>query len=302
MTRKRPERKRDLAGLLGEDVGPLRKRNGTTAAVPGTVSLPVTALRPGRHQPRRQFDQAALEALAASLRTEGVLQPLLVRPVEGGHEIVAGERRWRAAELAGLTEVPVLVRELDDRQARAAALIENLQRQDLNVIDEIDGKLGLVAVTLGLEQEAVPGRLMQLLHEAPSKDQAELEALFAPLGESWQSFAKNKLRILNWPPQVVEALRAGLPRTLAALIVSAPEEHHASLIAQAQGGATRAELRAAVDALARQPRRATNRAAMVAKRLASRRFMAGLSPEDQKALDRWLAKMPAFLENEAQDD
>jgi len=99
--------------------------------------VPIEHLKPGRYQPRTRMDQEGLDALAASIRAEGILQSLLVRDVGGGElEIVAGERRWRAAQLAGLTEVPVVVRDLDDRSALAIALIENIQRRDLNPLEE----------------------------------------------------------------------------------------------------------------------------------------------------------------------
>ena len=101
--------------------------------------MPIEFLRPSPLQPRRRFDEAELEALAQSIRERGVLQPLLVRPAAGGapgYEIVAGERRWRAAQRAGLHEVPVVVRELSDQETLELALIENLQRADLSPLEE----------------------------------------------------------------------------------------------------------------------------------------------------------------------
>jgi ParB family chromosome partitioning protein len=282
--RKRPER--DLGALLGASASLLSADSST---------LPVTVLKPGTVQPRRSFDEATLIALSESIRAEGVLQPLLVRPVGEGYEIVAGERRWRAAQLAGLTEVPVLIRELDDRQARVAALIENLQRENLNVIDEVDGKLALVSLTLGLELEQARARLVQLLAEPEGEDHVKVSEVFVPLGESWTSFTKNKLRVLKWPTELVEALRRGLPLTLGGVIAVAPAEHHATLIELAQGGASRTELRAAVQRLSEQKPATSSKAALAGRRLTSRRFMARLSPEDKQAVERWLARMPAAL-------
>jgi ParB family chromosome partitioning protein len=105
----------------------------------GTV--PIEKLSPGRLQPRHRFSEEELEALASSIRENGILQPILVRPAAGGagYEIVAGERRWRAAQRARLHEVPVIIRELDDRAALELALVENIQRQDLNPIEEAQG-------------------------------------------------------------------------------------------------------------------------------------------------------------------
>jgi ParB family chromosome partitioning protein len=108
-------------------------------ATPPVTETAIGALRPGRYQPRRRLSEDALSELADSIREQGVLQPLVVRPVapgSGDFEIVAGERRWRAAKMAGLATVPVIVRELDGQSALAVALIENLQREDLNPIDQ----------------------------------------------------------------------------------------------------------------------------------------------------------------------
>ena len=104
-------------------------------------TLPVDALKPGKYQPRTRMDPGSLEELAASIKSQGVMQPILVRPVGSlfdaqRYEIIAGERRWRAAQLAGLADVPVVVREVDDRAVIAMALIENIQREDLNPLEE----------------------------------------------------------------------------------------------------------------------------------------------------------------------
>lgn len=117
--------------------------------------LPLELICTGSKQPRRMFDEVALEALAASLRARGVLQPVLVRPVVGGtYELVAGERRWRAAQLAGLERIPALVRARDDSEALEAALIENMAREDLNPIEEARACAALVE-ELGLTREDV---------------------------------------------------------------------------------------------------------------------------------------------------
>lgn len=98
--------------------------------------LPVDAVTRGQYQPRRHFDEAALQELAASIKTQGVLQPIVVRQQGGSYEIIAGERRWRAAQLAGLDQIPAIIRELDDETTAAVALIENIQREDLNPLEE----------------------------------------------------------------------------------------------------------------------------------------------------------------------
>lgn len=287
---KRPTRSGEaLAGLLGATAAMTKPGSGQN-------TMPVAALVPGAFQPRRTFTESALQDLAQSVREKGVLAPLLVRPIDGGHEIVAGERRWRAAQLAGLTEVPVVVRDLTDADARVAALHENLLREDLNLIDEVDGKLALVAAALEVTPQEARAKLYLLSKAEPGPHHALLDALFAPLGETWQSFTKNKLRILAWPPLVVEALRAGLPRTLASEIVGAPESEQPRLIALAQAGATREHLRAEVDRL-KAPTRAAQLEGLsrVSRRLSSRRFLDDLDAERRRELERWLAKAPDFL-------
>lgn len=108
-------------------------------------SLPVAALQPGKYQPRTQMDKESLDELAASIRAQGLMQPILVRPVaQDRYEIIAGERRWRAAQLAGLTEVPTLIRDIPDENALAMALIENIQRENLNPLEEALGLQRLV--------------------------------------------------------------------------------------------------------------------------------------------------------------
>jgi ParB family chromosome partitioning protein len=108
-------------------------------------ALAIDRLQPGRYQPRTQMDEAALDELAASVREHGVMQPILVRPIEGGRfEIVAGERRWRAAKRAGLKEVPALVKAVPDQSALALALIENIQREDLNPLEQANGIARLI--------------------------------------------------------------------------------------------------------------------------------------------------------------
>ena len=117
------------------------------------VTLRISEIEPNRDQPRKVFDEAALADLAESIAQHGVLQPLLVRPLaRGGYQLVAGERRWRASRLAGLTEVPVVVREMSDQEAAELALIENLQRQDLNPMEEALGYRTLME-QYGMTQE-----------------------------------------------------------------------------------------------------------------------------------------------------
>jgi ParB family chromosome partitioning protein len=109
-----------------------------TAGNAALKMLPVDLLRPGRYQPRKTFNEDALQELADSIKAQGIIQPIVVRSMNGGYEIIAGERRWRAAQLAGMHDVPVIVKELTDEAALAMSLIENIQRKDLNVMEEAE--------------------------------------------------------------------------------------------------------------------------------------------------------------------
>jgi ParB family chromosome partitioning protein len=131
---------RGLDALLGGDL------DDTPAPAGAPSSLAIAQLQAGKYQPRTRMDEGALNELAASIKTQGIMQPVLVRPVDGGrYEIIAGERRFRAAQLAGLEEIPVLVREVDDQAAAAMALIENIQREDLNPLEEAQGIARLIS-------------------------------------------------------------------------------------------------------------------------------------------------------------
>jgi ParB family chromosome partitioning protein len=131
---------RGLSALFGDEAQQEAAPGGAPAG--GTRMMPVELLHPGRYQPRRQFDEESLNALIESVKAQGILQPLLVRrhpDIADAYEIVAGERRWRAAQAAQLHEVPVIIRELGDRETLEIALVENIQRQDLNPLEEAEG-------------------------------------------------------------------------------------------------------------------------------------------------------------------
>ncbi len=140
-------------GGLGRGLESLFNENATDNN--GVVTLRITEIEPNRNQPRTDFDETALAELAESIKTHGLIQPIVVRPVStGAYQIVAGERRWRACRMAGLTEVPVIIKELDDRKYFEIALIENLQREDLNPVEEASGYRSLID-NYGLTQEQV---------------------------------------------------------------------------------------------------------------------------------------------------
>lgn len=165
------------------------------------IFLPARAIRPNPAQPRKVFREESLQELAESIRQHGVLQPLSVRRVNGNYELIAGERRLRAAQNAGLTEVPCIIMQMDDLESGMAAMIENLQRQDLDFIEEAAG-IAAMMEKYGMSQEQA----------------AKL------LGKS-QSAVANKLRILKHSQPVLEALReAGLTERHARALLKLPGE------------------------------------------------------------------------------
>ncbi len=144
---------------LGKGLDALFIDNAVETATGSSVKLGINEIEPNRAQPRKTFDEAALEELSQSIATHGIIQPLLVRPLtDGSYQLIAGERRWRAARMAGLTEVPVVIREMTDSEAMELALVENLQREDLNPIEEAKG-FQLLMETYALTQEQAAERV-----------------------------------------------------------------------------------------------------------------------------------------------
>lgn len=173
-------------GGLGKGLDALFADNSTIEEGKEIQTLRLSEIEPNRNQPRKEFDREALQQLADSIREHGVLQPLLVRAIgESSYQLVAGERRWRAARMAGVNEVPVIIKELDDTQAMEIALIENLQREDLNPIEEALG--------------------YQVLTEQYNMTQDEVAKR---VGKSRPVIA-NALRLLGLPPEIIEMVKHG---------------------------------------------------------------------------------------------
>lgn len=173
---------RGLDALLGENS---RASSGADAQ-DALKTLQINDLQPGKYQPRAHMDQASLASLADSIKAQGIMQPILVRKLQAGnYEIIAGERRWRASQMAGLKEVPVVIREVPDEAALAMALIENIQREDLNPIEEAQG-------------------IKRLIDEFSLTHEGAAEAV----GRS-RAAVSNLLRLLNLPHAVQEMVLAG---------------------------------------------------------------------------------------------
>ena len=183
----KPEKKRGLGRGLSALMADVAEAP-TTRPVQGdgTLTVPVESVFPNPDQPRKRFAKENLDDLAASIKEKGVIQPLIVRAATGGkYEIVAGERRWRAAQMAQLHELPVIVREFSDTEVLEVAIIENIQRADLNAIEEAEG-------------------YRQLMEKFGHTQEKMAEAL----GKS-RSHIANLLRLLNLPPSVLEMVRDG---------------------------------------------------------------------------------------------
>ena len=186
MTTRKRKLNRGLDALLGSELTPSSGERETTAADNELKQLPVEFLQRGKYQPRRDFDQEALQELADSIKAQGVMQPIVVRQIGNQrYEIVAGERRWRACQLAGLADIPALIRDISDEAAIAMALIENIQRENLNPIEEA-----------------------MALRRLQSEFSLSQQEVATAVGKS-RSVVANLLRLLSLESVVLEHLQSG---------------------------------------------------------------------------------------------
>jgi ParB family chromosome partitioning protein len=267
-------------------------------------SLSLSALVPSP-QPRRRFEN--LEALAESIREKGVLQPLLVRPLgDGRYAIVAGERRYRAAKMAGLAEVPVRVLDLPEKEARLLALVENLQREDLNPYEETLGVLELLSEELGKTREEVVGLLRQMKNakegrirgNVAPKDAQRVEEIFKALGRmNWESFIRHRLPLLGLPEDLRAALEEGaIPYTAALELKKVKDlEARARLLEEAKGGLSLRELKARVREVLVKEKAPPAWHKEVAAKLA-RLDPESLPPEKRRAVEEKVRELLALLE------
>jgi ParB family chromosome partitioning protein len=274
------------------------------AKSPATSHLPLEALLPSP-QPRRRFEN--LEALAESIREKGVLQPLLVRPLgDGRYAIVAGERRYRAAKMAGLAEVPVRVLDLSEKEARLLALVENLQREDLNPYEETLGVLDLLSEDLGKTREEVVSLLERMRKEKRgaaaqnvlgTPEAQRVEEVFQALGRmTWESFVQARLPLLGLPEDLRAALEEGtLPYTAALELKKVKDlEARAQLLEEAKGGLSLRELKARVREVLVKEKAPPPWHKEVASRLA-RLDPESLPPEKRQEVERYLKALLELL-------
>jgi len=285
--------------------------------------LPLGALRLPESQPRRYFDPPAMDELVESIQRHGILQPLLVRPFEkerpGEYEIVAGERRYRAAREAGLTEIPVVARTMRDEEAVQYALLENLQREDLNPMEETEGILRLLALGLEKEVKDVISLLYRMQNSLRHQTQGEdalgtdnvmgnpeeevVLGIFEGLGiMTWESFVINRLPLLHLPDDILQALRSGRiaytkARTIARL--KDETEREAVLREAIAQDLSLAVIRSRVSALlanqvASTPLDLPSRASALARKLRRRKILR--DEKKRERLETLLAEMERLLE------
>lgn len=289
-------------------------------AVESGTTLPLRAIRFNDRQPRKHISEEGLSDLAASIRDRGVLEPVIVRRVGGGYELVAGERRTRAASLAGLDEIPAIVVDIDDREALEIAIIENLQREDLNAVEETEAVLGLLEMELDASRREVTQVLQALYNEergritgknVEERDRRRVQTLFKRLGRfSVSSFVSNRLPILDFPESLLAAVREGrLAFTKAQAIarVDDPDDRERLLavavsedLSLSQIRRRITELRAGRAALAQRGLGShldsTQRLVSSTKRLLNKRRLVALSPERLSRVNELLEALRAELE------
>lgn len=268
-----------------------------------------------QRQPRRYIDPAGLSALAASIRERGVLEPVLVRSVASGFELIAGERRTRAAQSVGLTHIPAVVLELDDREALEISIIENLQREDLNAVEETEAVLQLLELSVGLDRGGALGLLAEQVQEARGRSpqarfdpgqKAALAALFERLGRfTPASFLSNRVPILSFPEELLQAVRAGqleFTKAQALARVDDPDDRQQLIEEAVSKGLTLSQIRRRITELRSDAKSAKpvnevvlERAHSV-RRLLQRRSLASLSEGELERVGRLLEELAAMFE------
>lgn len=272
------------------------------------IQLPV-------QQPRRYFDKAALEDLANSIKQHGVIQPLAVRslPAKNTYELIAGERRLRAAKLAGLDRVPVVILEVTPEAAAQLTLIENLQREDLNPVEETEGVLRLLAMRTGKPIEEIPSLLYRMRNQVKNDpsynvianpEERAVQELFDSVGRmTWDSFIINRLPLLKMPPEILEALSSGqIAYTKAVAIARLKDDSvRQDLLNRAiQNNLSLNQIRAAINDLRTEPPPATDQRSHLSTRLkklyqSAQKSQALEDPAKQRKLAKLLDQLESLM-------
>lgn len=306
-------KRRDLKDFVFENSEPANTLQQSV------VMMALSAISFASKQPRRYFDPAKMEQLIQSVKEHGILENLLIRPIQNQdpqYELVAGERRYRAAQAAGLLEVPVTIRELTDSEALSIALVENLQREDLNPVEETEAVLQLVALRLKCAQSEVVPLLYRMQNDVSrltdnviSQPEAELiKVVFAELGVmGWESFVSNRLPLLKLPEDILEVLGSGqIEYTKATAIARIKDEQlRKNLLAEViASGLSLTQIKERVRCLKIiKPNKDASESNTVKQRVTSilgqvQKSKVWSDPKKQKQLEKLLSQIEDLLESE----
>ena len=313
MTARRRRSDIDRAAVFEAILGDL---GGDEPEAPGAPThIAIESIHYNEHQPRHHIDPTALAQLTASVRQRGVLEPVLVRRVASGYELVAGERRTRAAQDAGLLNIPAIVLDLDDREALEISIIENLQREDLNAVEETEAVLALLGLTLDLDRPGV----IALLHDIYQRERGRVGdgevdeqrivaagTLFERLGRFTPvSFLVNRVPILAFPDDLLEAVRTGRLAFTKAQAIARVEDADARARLMRESideGLSLSQIRRRITEIRTDPsaeRPVGERVVLamnVTKRLLSRRRVAALDDTQRERLASLLEDVQRLLE------
>ena len=286
--------------------------SGEDDAVFSSQSIPLSKITLPKQQPRRYFDLQKLAGLVESIKHHGILEPLLVRPLKSDtYELVAGERRYRAAKEVGLAEVPIVIRAMSDADALQIALIENLQREDLNPVEETEGILQLLTFKLEKPEPEVISLLYRMSDEAKGKvphnvmgnsEVANIQNVFDGIAlMEWQSFVANRLPLLKLPKDVLDLIRqGGIAYTKAVAIARLKDESQRQTLLKAtiEEDLSLSQIRERIKTSQVQPDIASPKS--VVESVSRRVIKAKLweNPKKWKQVQALLAKIEALVEEE----
>ncbi|MCL6755472.1 ParB/RepB/Spo0J family partition protein [Nostoc sp. CCCryo 231-06] len=303
-----PNKTRQFLDLVGVTNNPQLPENESIEQ-----SLLITQINLAAHQPRRYFSNQGMESLVASIREHGILQPLLVRPLESdNYELIAGERRYRAAQTLGMEQVPVIIRHLNDQDAFQVALLENLQREDLNPVEETEAILQLLSIRLECSQGEVISLLNHIANLQKQKTETTnnvvrnqwemVEKIFSVIGRvTPDSFRSHRLPLLNLPKDVLEILRQGkLEYTKARIIAQLKDEdqRHQLLVKTIEENLSVRDIKSYIQSVqppkSSQPNILTNRMKEAYQRVKQAKVWE--DPNKAKVLEKLLGQIEALLE------